>query len=51
MADQVVTKVKNISKQVRSNPRLFKLFNKDKLYNLRLGKIKKVYYSINLYNI
>ena len=29
MADNAVTKVKNISKQVRSNPRLFKLFNKD----------------------
>ncbi len=47
MADQVVTKVKNISKQVRSNPRLFKLFNEDNLYNLRLGssKFRKVYFG------
>ena len=47
MADQVVTKVKNISKQIRSNPRLFKLFNEDNLYNLRLGssKFRKVYFG------
>ena len=45
MADNAVTKVKNISKKIRSNPRLLKLFREGKLYHLRLGLDKKVYFG------
>ena len=47
MADNAVTKVKNISEKVRSNPRFLKLFLQGKLYNLRLGsaKFRKVYFG------
>jgi len=45
MADNAVTKVKNISKKIRSNPRFLKLFREGKLYHLRLGLDKKVYFG------
>ena len=48
MADNAVTKVKNISKNVRSNPKFLRLFRQGKLYHLRLGLDKKVYFGTKL---
>lgn len=45
MADNAVTQVLNKGPNVKSDPRLSKLFDQGKLYHLRLGLDKKVYYG------
>jgi hypothetical protein len=45
MADNAVTRVLNKGPNVKADPRLSKLFDEGKLYHLRLGLNKKVYYG------
>ena len=45
MADNAVTRVLNKGPNVKAYPRLSKLFDQGKLYHLRLGLDKKVYYG------
>jgi hypothetical protein len=45
MADNAVTQVLNKGPNVKADPRLSKLFDQGKLYHLRLGLDKKVYYG------
>ena len=45
MADNAVTQVLNKGPNVKADPRLSKLFDEGKLYHLRLGGDKKVYYG------
>ena len=45
MADGAVTRVLNKGPNVKADPRLSKLFDEGKLYHLRLGGDKKVYYG------
>jgi len=45
MADNAVTKVLKKGKNVKADPKLSKLFDEGKLYHLRLGVDKKVYYG------
>ena len=45
MADNAVTQVLNKGPRVKANSRFSKLFDQAKLYHLRLGSDKKVYYG------
>ena len=45
MADNAVTQVLNKGPNVKANPKYSKLFDQGKLYHLRLGLDKKVYYG------
>jgi len=45
MADNAVTQVLKKGKNVKANPKYSKLFDEGKLYHLRLGLDKKVYYG------
>jgi len=45
MADGAVTRVLNKGPNVKADPRLSKLFDEGKLYHLRLGGDKKVFYG------
>jgi len=45
MADNAVTQVLNKGPRVKANSRFSKLFDQGKLYHLRLGSDKKVYYG------
>ena len=45
MADGAVTRVLNKGPNVKADPKLSKLFDEGKLYHLRLGEDKKVYYG------
>ena len=45
MADGAVTRVLKKGPNVKADPRLSKLFDEGKLYHLRLGEDKKVYYG------
>ena len=45
MADNAVTRVLKKGPNVKADPRLSKLFDEGKLYHLRLGLDKKVYYG------
>ena len=48
MADNAVTQVLNKGPRVKANSRFSKLFDQAKLYHLRLGSDKKVYYGTKL---
>ena len=43
--DGTITAVKKLGSRIKQDPRLIKLFNEGKLYHLRLGADKNVYYG------